>query len=136
MRTIVIAMAYFFRYNWFFSNVLLLFRFYQLHGLKRKLFLAFFIPFCIDATYRITLQALGMSFSKLSLVQNIPTNINFSHKLRCPSLSLNETFLHSVSEKADLFVLPNDSTSLPHVYYRYDLQVSDLSSIHQRGYKW
>ena len=77
MRTIVIAMAYFFLHNWFFSNVLLLFRFYQLHGLKRKLFLAFFIPFCIDATYRITLQALGMSFSKLSLVQNIPTNINF-----------------------------------------------------------
>ena len=28
MRTIVIAMAYFFLYNWFFSNVLLLFRFY------------------------------------------------------------------------------------------------------------
>ena len=31
---------------------------------------------CYLPTYRITLQALGMSFSKLSLVQNIPKNIN------------------------------------------------------------
>ena len=77
MRSLSTVIVYIFLYTWFFSNVLLLFRHYQLQGVKWKLFLACCIPFCLDAVYRIILQALGMSYSKPSVVQKIPANILF-----------------------------------------------------------
>ena len=51
---------------------LFLFRSYQLNGVKRQLILVFCLAYGLDASYRVLLQALGVSFSKLSAVQKIP----------------------------------------------------------------
>ncbi|XP_078364669.1 uncharacterized protein LOC144649074 [Oculina patagonica] len=77
MRTCSTVIAYIFLYNWFFSNALLLFRLYQLKGLKRKLILAYCIAYSLDAIYRVSLQAFGISFSKLSVLEKIPINVVF-----------------------------------------------------------
>ena len=77
MRTLSAIIAYIVLYNWFFSNTLFLFRIYQLKGLKMKLFLTYCIFCCLDAVYRVTVQALGISYSKLSLLQKIPLNAIF-----------------------------------------------------------
>ena len=54
-----------FLYLWFFGGVLLLFRPYQIMGLKGKLFLVAFLLFSLDALYRVALQLLRISLSKL-----------------------------------------------------------------------
>ncbi|KAL9956351.1 hypothetical protein ACROYT_G037816 [Oculina patagonica] len=54
---------------------LFLFRPYQLMGLKRKLILVCCLGYCLDALYRVILQALGISQSKLSTLQKIPLNV-------------------------------------------------------------
>ena len=77
MRTLSTVIAYIVLYNWFFSNALFLFRIYQLKGLKMKLFLTYCIFYCLDAVYRVTVQALGISYSKLSVLQKIPLNAIF-----------------------------------------------------------
>ena len=77
MRTLSAVIAYIVLYNWFFSNALFLFRIYQLKGLKMKLFLTYCIFYCLDAVYRVTVQALGISYSKLSVLQKIPLNAIF-----------------------------------------------------------
>lgn len=77
MRTLSAVIAYIVLYNWFFSNALFLFRIYQLKGLKMKLFVSYCIFYCMDAGYRVTVQALGISYSKLSVIQKIPTNVLF-----------------------------------------------------------
>ena len=98
MRTIVIAMAYFFLYNWFFSNVLLLFRFYQLHGLKRKLFLAFSIPFCIDATYLLIVSHYRLwecRFRNFPWFKIFPKTLIFSQASVSKFISLRNIFASS-----------------------------------------
>jgi len=77
MRTLSTVIAYIVLYNWFFATALLLFRMYQLKGLKMKLFLSYCLFYCLDAGYRVTVQALGISYSKLSVLQKIPTNVLF-----------------------------------------------------------
>jgi len=49
-----------------------LFRSYQLNGVKRQLILVICLAYGLDASYRMLLQALGVSHSKLSTVQKIP----------------------------------------------------------------
>ena len=48
------------------------FRSYQLNGVKRQLILVVCLAYGLDASYRMLLQALGVSHSKLSTVQKIP----------------------------------------------------------------
>jgi len=50
---------------------------YQLKGVKMKLFLSYCLFYCLDAGYRVTVQALGVSYSKLSVVEKIPTYVLF-----------------------------------------------------------
>ncbi|XP_058946174.2 uncharacterized protein [Pocillopora verrucosa] len=59
-------------YNSFFLVVLFLFRPYQIKGIRKKLISASCCGFLLDALYRVSLQALGMSHSKLSTIQKLP----------------------------------------------------------------
>ena len=67
-----------FLYLWPFACFLFLFRPHQLKGLKRKLFLVCCFVYCLDSIYRVALQALGISHSKISSLQKIPLNVLFS----------------------------------------------------------
>ena len=55
-----------------FVTILFLFRPYQLMGLKRQVILVCCFGYCLQASYIITLQALGISHSKQSTLQLIP----------------------------------------------------------------
>ena len=77
MRTISDVVCCAFLYIWFFTSMLVLFRPYQLIGAKRKLMLVCVFVYCLDTVYRVSLQALGISYSKLSTLQTIPLNILF-----------------------------------------------------------
>ena len=59
-------------YNSFFLVVLFLFRPYQIKGIRKKLISASCCGFLLDALYRVFLQALGTSHSKLSTIQKLP----------------------------------------------------------------
>ncbi|KAL9969511.1 hypothetical protein ACROYT_G021732 [Oculina patagonica] len=62
-------------YCWFFLNVLFFFRPFQIWGQRLRLFLLCLPFFCFDTGYRIAVQALGISHSKLTLTQRIPANV-------------------------------------------------------------
>ena len=62
---------------WFFVLLLFLFRPFQLMAVKKKLFLVCFLTYCLDALYRVALQALGISHSNISYLQKIPLNAFF-----------------------------------------------------------
>ena len=68
-----------FMYHWFFLNVLLLFRPFQISGLKLRIFLLCFVPFCLDSAYRIVMQVFGISIAnfKFKALQLIPCRILF-----------------------------------------------------------
>ena len=66
-----------FLYIWYFANLLLLFRPFQLKGVKRKLILVCSLSYLLDSLYRVALQALGISHSKISYLQKIPLNALF-----------------------------------------------------------
>ena len=66
-----------FLYTWCFTCMLFLFRPYQLYGVKAKLIVVFSLCYVLDAAYRLALQALGISRSKLSITQKIPLNVIF-----------------------------------------------------------
>ena len=59
-------------YNSFFLVLSFLFRPYQIKGIRKKLILASCCGFLLDALYRVFLQALGTSHSKLSTIQKLP----------------------------------------------------------------
>ena len=66
-----------FLYLWPFACFLFVFRPYQLKGLKRKLFMVSCFVYSLDSIYRVALQALGISKSKISTLQTIPLNVLF-----------------------------------------------------------
>ena len=74
MRTISASILCAFLYIWYFTNALFLFRSFQLIGVKRKLILISGVFYVLDAAYRVLLQYLGVSKSKLSASQKIPLN--------------------------------------------------------------
>ena len=76
-RTISGSILCAFLYIWYFTNLLFLFRPFQLMGVKKKLFLIFCIFYCLEAVYRTLFQYLGFSQSKLSKLQKIPLNALF-----------------------------------------------------------
>ena len=77
MRSISSAIACGVVYASFFVYTLFLFRPYQLLGVKRKLLLVACLAYFLDTTYRLVLQALGISHSKLSTLQKIPLYVFF-----------------------------------------------------------
>ena len=77
MRTISGAIANVFLYPMFFVVILFLFRPYQLKGLKGKLIFVASLAYFVDTTYRLILQALGISQSKLSTLQKSPLFVIF-----------------------------------------------------------
>ncbi|KAL9956396.1 hypothetical protein ACROYT_G037868 [Oculina patagonica] len=74
VRSISDVISCAFLYTCFFTRTLFLFRPYQLMGLKRKLVLVTCLVYFLDTCYRVALQALGISHSKLSGFQKIPLN--------------------------------------------------------------
>ena len=105
-RAISGAILYGFVYFWYFSIVLFLFRSFQLTGVKKLLFLVCFLLFCLDALYRVALQALGKSFSNSSQaqLQGIPCNVLFLVSV-CLQLYVitNHFFRQSRRKKLGLF---------------------------------
>ena len=77
MRTISGAIADVFVYPMFFVVILFLFRPHQLMGVKGKLILVACLELFLDTTYRLVLQALGISHSRLSTLQRSPLYVMF-----------------------------------------------------------
>ena len=77
VRTISDVISCLFIYIWYFTLLLLLFRPFQLNGVKGKLFLVCCLVYCLDTLYRVALQLLGMSHSYISRLQKIPLNVLF-----------------------------------------------------------
>ena len=57
LRTISGVILYAFNHLWYFAIILLLFRPFQLMGVKRKLILVCCLTYCLDTLYRVTRQA-------------------------------------------------------------------------------
>ena len=55
MRTISCSISYVMLHIWFFTNVLFLFRQYQIKGVRRKLFLPCCVAYFFEAGYRVTI---------------------------------------------------------------------------------
>ncbi len=77
MRSICDIISCAFIYMWYFACTLFLFRPYQLMGVKRKLILVSCLCYCLDTLYRVLLQVLGVSHSKITLSQKSPLNFIF-----------------------------------------------------------
>ena len=77
IRTISELIANIFLYAWYLIGMLLLFRPYQLSGVKRKCALVAFFLFCLDALYRLAFQIFQLSHSRLSKLQTLPLNAIF-----------------------------------------------------------
>ena len=92
MRSISAAMACVFLYASFFVLTLFLFRSYQLMGVKGKLILVACLAYFLDTTYRVVLQALGISHSKLSTLQRLPLYVLFFMSVCCDAYLLTNHF--------------------------------------------
>ena len=66
-----------FLYIWSVVLFQILFRPFQLIGVKLKLFISCLFFYLLDSSYRIALQALGISHSKISSLEKIPLNAIF-----------------------------------------------------------
>jgi len=96
-----------FLYPSFFVCCLFLLRQQQLLGVKRKLILVACLAFLLDTIYRVVLQALGMSHSKLSTVQKLPLNILFFMSAFCQAYLVTDHFrpsLISCKQRLALFL--------------------------------
>ncbi|XP_078348454.1 uncharacterized protein LOC144633462 [Oculina patagonica] len=80
-----------------FVVMLFLFRPYQLMGVKRKLMLVFSLGYVLDALYRVILQALGISHSKLTTLQKIPLNVNSVFSTCCQVYLITKHFCKRLS---------------------------------------
>ena len=78
IRTISQIVFVFILFWWFLLNVVLFFRPFQISGLKLKMFLVSLTFFCLDAGYRVAIEAFGISHSRLTSTQRLPANVLFS----------------------------------------------------------
>ena len=101
LRTISDMISAAFGYFWYFAIILLLFRPFQLTGLKGKLILVCCIFYCLDALYRVALQTLGISHSVLSRLEKIPLNVLFLSNV-CLQTCLVTNHFDSLSRKQKL----------------------------------
>ena len=92
IRSISDVISCAFLYTWFFAGMLLLFRPYQLYGAKGKLILVICPCYFLDTFYRLVLQALGISHSKLSTLQKIPLNLIFFLSICCQAYLVTNHF--------------------------------------------
>ena len=65
-----------FTYHLFFLNVLFFFRWFQISGLKPRIFLLCFVPYCLDSAYRIGMQVFGILITNLTK-EEIPCLVLF-----------------------------------------------------------
>ena len=92
IRSISDAIACVFLYAWFFVCSSFLFRTHQLTGVKGKLILVSCLTYFLDTTYRVVLQALGISHSKLSTSQKLPLFVLFFMSVCCEAYLLTNHF--------------------------------------------
>ena len=105
MRSISDAIACVFLYTSFFLVILFLFRPHQLMGVKGKLILVASLAYFLDTTYRLVLQALGISHSKLSILQKIPLNVLFFMGVCWQAYLLTNHFRHQKRTRREQMVL-------------------------------
>ena len=99
---------------WVFVLALVLFRPYQLSGVKTKLFLCCMFIFFLESLYRVTLQALGILSFPLSDEQAIPNDILFIMGIFGHNYLLtNHLCLHSRRQKRTVFMLFSAIYCLP-----------------------
>ena len=115
MQVICNIISCFILYVWVFVLALLLFRPYQLSGVKTKLFLCCMFMYYLDSLYRVAIQALGISKSfPLSKEQVIPLNILFALSIFGHNYLLtNHLCLHSKRQKRTVFILFSTIYCLP-----------------------
>ena len=106
LRSISDAITCLLLYASFFVLTLFLFRPYQLIGVKRKLILIACLAYFLDTTYRVVLQALGISHSKLSTLQKLPLFVLFFMGVCCEAYLLTNHFrpLRTKREQMALFL--------------------------------
>ena len=92
VRSISAAIACLFLYASFFLWTLFLFRPYQLMGVKGKLILVSCLAYFLDITYRVVLQALGISHSKFSTLQRLPLYVLFFMSVCCDTYLVTNHF--------------------------------------------
>ena len=89
-------------YAWSFVTLLLLFRPYQLNGIKTKLILVCCVIFSLDASYRVVLQAIGKPFYDMSALFKVPiytffvVNISLQSYLAVVSFNLRKAKMVSL----------------------------------------
>ena len=107
----------FFLYIWVFLLALILFRPYQLSGVKTKLFICCMFMYFLDSLFRVTLQALGISKSfPLPKEQFIPLNSLFVLSIFGHNYLLaNHLYLHSKRQKRAVFMLCSVIYCLPFI---------------------
>ena len=117
MQVICNIISCFFVYIWVFFLALVLFRPFQLSGVKTKLFLCCMFMYLLDSLYRVTLQALGSSKSfSLSKEKEIPLNILFVTSIFSHNYLLaNHFYRHSKRQKRAAFMLFSAIYCLPFV---------------------
>ena len=117
MQVICAIISSSFLYFWVFSLALVLFRPYQLSGVKAKLFQCGMFMYFLDSLYRLILQALGMSKSfPLSNQQVIPPSIVFIANVFGQNYLLaNHLCLHSKRQKRAVFMLFSAIYCLPFI---------------------
>ena len=77
IKTISDAISSIFYYFWLFVTLLLLFRPYQLKGLRKTLFLVCSVAYCLDAGYRLVLQKAGVWYYMAQKVYQTPLYLFF-----------------------------------------------------------
>ncbi|XP_068744530.1 uncharacterized protein [Montipora capricornis] len=114
MQLIYQSIFFIFLDIWVFVLALVLFRPYQLSGVKRKLFLCCMFMFSLDSLYRVTLQALGILSFPLSDEKAIPHDILFIMGIFGHNYLLtNHLCFHSRRQKRTVFMLFSAIYCLP-----------------------
>ena len=99
LRSISDAICVAFLYPSSFVVMLFLFRPFQLMGAKRKLILVCCFGYSLDVLYRVILQALGISHSKLTTLQKIPLNVFIVVSICCQLYLLTKHLCKRLSKK-------------------------------------
>ena len=94
LRTISGAILYSFNHFWYFAIILLLFRPFQLMGVKRKLILVCCLNYCLDALYRVTRQLQKKSIYQSSALEKIPPYILFLTSVSLQTYLITNHFSH------------------------------------------
>ena len=103
IRTISDVVSCSFLYIWFFALVQFLFRPFQLTGVRGKLLLICLLTYSLDTSYRVALQASGLSHSRISFPLKIPLNALFLLNQSVQVCVLTNTFCTSAQKKLALF---------------------------------